>query len=268
MCIPDKLYIYYLKGKLKQDIISEDYIGCWHEAGDSFLFFQKKSDHIVDELVASDNRLELKDIFEVDYFDWIGGKIETFGIGDIRIIPVWDKPKKLRDKDILLDPSVVFGSGTHNTTYNCLVALDYIYEKEKDLDSVLDLGCGTGILSLFCAKKGANKIFSVDLNPLAVKATKKNAKLNLLEEKILPIWGRAQDFFGIYTDVLVANMVFDVISVIVNIFNLKKYRWLIFSGLFLHQVPEIENILKGRGVSIVEIIGQESGWPTIMASSR
>lgn len=265
--VPDKLYIYYLKGKLTKDIPVDDYIGCWLEAGDSFLFFTKRHDELIDDLISSEKKLELKDTFEVDYFDWIGGKIETFGIGDIRIIPIWDKPKKLREKDILLDPSVVFGSGTHNTTYNSLVALDYIYEKNKELNSVLDLGCGSGILSLFCAKKGSSRIFAVDLNPLAVKTTKKNARLNFLEENILAIWGKAQDFLGIHTDLLVANIHYDVICGILNVYNLKKYKWLIFSGLFSHQLPEIENILKSRGINIVEIIGQENGWPTILAYS-
>ncbi len=103
--------------------------------------------------------LSLKDKFEMEYIEWLGGEIDTFDVGDVRIIPIWNRPSKLNNRDILLDPSVVFGAGNHETTYNSLLAIDWLF-KNNTIESVLDLGCGTGILSLFLRKiRGKNSPF-------------------------------------------------------------------------------------------------------------
>jgi len=268
MSYPDKLFIYYIRGKVTKEFDLPDYIGCWLESGDSFLFFSNPHDELIDELVEKDKKLELKDRFEVDYFDWIGGKIDSFEVGGIKIIPIWEDVNTINQEDIVLDPGVVFGSGQHATTHNCLIAIDYVFSKDRNIKQVLDLGCGTGILSLFCARLGAEKILAVDLNPLAVKAVKKNIILNKLEDKILPVWGSALDFSSIKSHLLVANMHFDVICQVTTLYNLNNFRWLILSGIFPHQLREIENILLQKGVYIDRVVGHSSGWPTIIGRQR
>ena len=266
--IPNKLYIYYIKGKLQADISCNSYLGCWVEDGDSFLFFSEPEDELIQRVIKKFSNLSLKDCFEVDYFDWIGGRIGIYEVGGIRIIPVWERVNNLREKDILLDPGVVFGVGNHATTYNCLMAIDFIFSKKINIDTVLDLGGGTGILSLFCAARGASKVLSVDLNPRAGQTIRKSIKLNNLEHKILSVQGRAQDFLYISSDLLVANIHYDVLKDLVILMESNKYKYLVFSGIFPSQVRDIIYEMKCRGTKILRVFGDDDGWPTILGIGR
>ncbi len=258
------LYIYYIKGKFKGNINKDTYLGCWFEEGDSFLFFSKNEDKEIKSIIKSQKDLILKDSFEMDYFEWIGGRFDSFYVGDVKIIPVWEKDSKIGEKDILLDPGVVFGAGNHETTYNCLLAINFLFSNKSPINRVLDIGCGTGILSLFCGKLGAREVFAIDLNPLAVKTTRKNVLLNKLDDKILPIWGRGEDFLDLKGELLVANIHYDVLSQIVNVINTNNFKWLVLSGIFPSRAREIESFLNLKGFKTIKIFGENSSWPAIV----
>ena len=86
---------------------------------------------------------------------------------------------------IILGSGRAFGSGEHETTSSCMEELENI---PIILNSkVLDVGCGTGILSIAAARMGARYVTAIDLNPRAIKATGKNIKLNNVEKKIIPL---------------------------------------------------------------------------------
>ncbi len=258
---PSSLYIYYIKGRFSSPINSPSFLGTWEEEGESFLFFSRPESELV-ERALEEEKLVLQDSFKVDYFEWIGGRFEEIAIGDVRIVPIWES-KRLRDGDILLDPSVVFGAGNHPTTYNCLEALNILFSLER-IDSVVDMGCGTGILSLFCAKKGASGIFALDLNPLAVKTAWHNIRLNGFEDRILPVRGRAQDFTYLPVDLIIANIHFDVLLQLMEERAFFQKRFFILSGLFPSHIMDIRQRLLNGGARIFGIVGMESGWPTIV----
>ena len=102
----------------------------------------------------------------------------------ILILPAWlDIPEKfLARKIIRLDPESAFGTGSHPSTRLCIEALD---NDPPVGQTIADLGCGSGILSITALKLGAKSTFSVDTDSLAISATKTNSALNDLDEKTL-----------------------------------------------------------------------------------
>ncbi|CBG39480.1 50S ribosomal protein L11 methyltransferase [Helicobacter mustelae] len=146
--------------------------------------------------------------------------------GGFYIRPSWVAPKKDLE-NLIIDPALAFGSGHHATTAMCIEFLNSLDLREK---KCLDVGCGSGILSLVAKKRGAN-VFLCDTDALAVIESKKNFALN--GEQIDQIWeGSIKDEERVY-DVIVANILADVIKILYNDFSkaLKSGATLILSGI-------------------------------------
>ncbi len=122
--------------------------------------------------------IEDKD-WEQDYknsvsLQWIGESI--------CICPSWLQPPESAVAPIILDPGLAFGTGTHATTRLCLQWLESIDLNGK---TVIDFGCGSGILALACVRLGAEKVYAIDIDPQAIIATNANAEKNNLADKII-----------------------------------------------------------------------------------
>jgi len=91
------------------------------------------------------------------------------------IVPSWHQPPQPEALNILLDPGLAFGTGTHPTTALCLNWLDKADVKDK---YVIDYGCGSGILAIAAALLGAKQVIGIDIDPQALEATQENAKRN------------------------------------------------------------------------------------------
>lgn len=99
---------------------------------------------------------------------------KPFAVGNIGITPVWEKSQQTK-LEIKIDPGQVFGSGTHETTKLCLIQLqDMKLEGQK----VLDVGCGSGILSIAASMLGAKKVVGTEIDPEATRLSEENAKAN------------------------------------------------------------------------------------------
>ncbi len=98
-------------------------------------------------------------------------------IGRVVITPSWAPAEPARDGDVViaLDPGMAFGTGLHPTTRGCLAMLQ---EVDPMPEAVLDVGCGSGVLSLAAAKLGARRVMAIDTDPLAIEATRQNAARN------------------------------------------------------------------------------------------
>ena len=109
-------------------------------------------------------------------------------IGERLLIrPLWiDMDLDAGDIEIALDPGMAFGTGTHPTTQLCLEALERLIRPAQE---VLDLGSGSGILSIAAAKLGARRVLALDIDPIAVEATRDNAEANGVAEKIIAAHG-------------------------------------------------------------------------------
>jgi ribosomal protein L11 methyltransferase len=164
------------------------------------------------------------------------------------------------DRAVLnIEPGAAFGTGTHETTRLCLETLDKII---KDGDTVLDIGCGSGILAISAMLLGAKEGFGVDIDPLAVKIAAENGKMNNFTEPQLQfVCGDLADKVTKKYDVVVANIVADIIilfSTQVRAF-MKPGAKFIASGIIDSRADEVVFALQNAGLILKERI-EENGW--------
>ena len=125
------------------------------------------------------------------------------------IRPLWEEADPQGRAVLSIEPGLAFGSGTHETTRLCLEALENYVTEET---TVLDVGCGSGILSIASLLLGAKKAVGVDIDALAVKTAKENGEVNgFSEPKYTVLEGNLTDKVSGKFDVVVANIVADVI---------------------------------------------------------
>ena len=144
-----------------------------------------------------------------------------------------------------IDPSMAFGSGYHATTRGCLTLLDKLFQ---DLipQTVLDLGTGTGVLSIACLRMGAKNAFCIDYNNLSTDTAKKNRSLNGFDQNMHLWMGDVRDFLHIPADLLIANLHFQVIDQITDREDFYSKRYYILSGLLGHEGHLIEEKLQKK----------------------
>lgn len=173
-------------------------------------------------------------------------------IGERLLIrPQWIELEPADDViEIALDPGMAFGTGTHPTTQLCLEALESLIPPAQE---VLDLGAGSGILSIAAAKLGARKVLALDIDPIAVKATRENAATNGASERITSLEGSlgcvmtsARRF-----DLVIVNILARVILQLAEQGLGQVVRpggRAIFSGIIKTQVADVEAALRGTGL--------------------
>jgi len=157
------------------------------------------------------------------------------------ICPTWHKPPEPHATNIMLDPGVAFGTGTHPTTQLCLQMLS-----ETDLanKTVIDYGCGSGILAIAALKLGAQKVVAVDIHEQALEATEQNASTNELLDKIIIC--HPDKLTNEPVDVIVANILAEPLIKLAGtiIRLLKPQGQLILSGLLTEQSDEVKKAYK------------------------
>jgi len=247
------------------DISGIGFIGNWEEDGFSFLFFSRPSRATVDELLEKHPSLTLIDEYYMTYNEWQGGAIAPFRAGQFLIVPPWQRESEIlsEEKLILLDPGVVFGTGTHSTTNDCLEALEIVFSRE-DIKSVLDLGTGTGLLALAAAALGCRKILAVDFNLLAVKTARRNIELNGFEDRLMAVHGKAEDLIFCPADLLIANIHYDVMKHLITSEWFLQKRMFILSGLLRSQAGHVLSLLSQYPVKIIKKWEREGIWHTYL----
>ncbi len=265
----DNLYIYYIEGVISSNdeklFISHDFLGNWVEEDSSFLFFSIPADEVVKSALKNNQHAKLIDMYKMTYEQWHGDRIEPYTIENLLISPPWNKPSNDEDtfQHILLDPGVVFGTGKHTTTEDCLAILNNLLEKEN-ISSVMDIGSGTGLLSVGAAMLGAEKVFACDFNFLAAKTTLNNAILNSLENRMIVAQAKGEDFINIDSDIVVANIHYDVMKDIIETKGFLEKKWFILSGLLRTQAQIILSSLADKPVTIIEHRCPDGIWNTIL----
>ena len=268
---PDtKLFIYYIDGIVPAHLTIDaaDFIGNWVEEDFSFLFFTQPAQEAVRQVLADFPELKLLDDYEMTYAEWQGGIIEPVRIGRFLLNPTWIKASPgTGDIAITLDSGVVFGNGTHPTTQACLEAIDIACSGTKT-KTMLDLGTGTGVLALAGAKLGCDKIIAVDYNYLATQTARLNVSLNGLEEHILVINGRAEEHLGVATDLLVANIHYEVMKDLVRTTGFLNQKWFVLSGLLRSEAEKISQFLATQPVLILKRWNQDDIWHTMLGITK
>jgi ribosomal protein L11 methyltransferase len=258
-----ELFIYYLEGLLREDPSDlKHFIGNWQEDGFSFLFFSEPSLDQVQDLVRVSPLLRFIDHYQMSYDDWVGDKVTPFCTDRFFISPPWDSTiapsSKLR---IILDPGVVFGTGAHPTTRDCIEALELAFQLQP-VSSALDLGTGTGILAIAATRLGCPLTLAVDMNRLAAKTAERNIRRNHLAQAVLAVQGSADDFIHIHADLLIANIHYDVMKRLICSGGFLDKKMFILSGLLRSEAADIENRLRQLPVQILNKWVRDGIWYT------
>ncbi len=207
-----------------------------------YLFFTAPEDSYVSNILPDDaswNR------YEILYKDWQDGVPETgFWSGDL-FFAAADYKGPIHDC-ILLDPSVCFGDGAHPTTLSCLEFLQDIIT-EKTIGTMLDLGAGTGILSLAAARLGVGRILAVDKNDLAYGTTLENVNINGMQNIIYVKKGEARIFIDNPFDLVIANLPFSVLRDLIPLKNSALHTTWIISGINEYQAITLKDLFHDQG---------------------
>ena len=211
--------------------------------------------------------------------DWINNWKEffhSFTIDDILIKPTWEELEE-GDKDKILieiDPGVSFGTGKHETTQLCIRQLRK-YIKEKD--EVLDVGCGSGILSIVSLKLGAGHVTGTDIDDACLTSTYENMEVNHLDRSFGTFYmgnliddTKLQETVGTEKyDIVVANILADVIIPMAPVIpdRLKAGGIFITSGIIDFKEQEVKEAIERTGLEIVEITHQGE-WVSITAKKQ
>lgn len=178
------------------------------------------------------------------------------------ICPSWETPPDPTAVNVLLDPGLAFGTGTHPTTALCLEWLDQHSEKLAG-QTLIDYGCGSGILAIAAVKLGASQVWAVDMDPQAVFATGENAQKNAVAANIQAVL--PDQLPTLLADGLLANILANPLISLASTFAnyLKPGAWLVLSGILKEQAGEVEEAYR-RLFDIMEVV-ERDGWVRMVA---
>ena len=181
------------------------------------------------------------------------------------VIPEWEKCDPKGRVTVTLNPGLTFGTGSHATTRLCLRTLDKLVQGGE---TVLDLGCGSGILSIAALRLGAKSAFACDIDDKCVDVAYENAALNGIGKDTYTVrWGNVlsdqqlrREMGGGY-DIVVANIVADVIIALSTEVrpHLKQGGYFLTSGIIDDRAEEVAAALRSAGWEILETNSNE-GW--------
>lgn len=175
------------------------------------------------------------------------------------IVPVWETYRKQPGEvTVLMDPGMAFGTGTHETTRLCAALLE---EYVRPGCTVLDVGCGSGILAICASKLGAASCFACDIDPNAVRIASENAALNRTPNVTCAVSDLLAGVPDAQFDVCVANIVADVIIRMASDIGafMKPNGVLIVSGIIEERAGEVTRVLAENGFALADS-RRENGW--------
>jgi len=212
---------------------------------------------------------EISQVKEENWADsWKEGYDPTIIGEKLAVCPSWMEcklDKRLDGRKIIsIDPGMAFGTGLDVTTRLCLEAMESIDAKTR---SILDIGCGSGILAIGALLLGAQSALGVDIDEVAVKTAKENAELNGVSNQSEFICGNPADIVKSTYDIVCANISADVILLLMPEFPkfLNHGGTLILSGIIKDREQEITSTLQNIGLSIIDF-KDEKGWVCIVAT--
>ncbi len=274
----EQLIIYNFDGVPAPDGVletDERFLGTWVEEDTSFIFFSSPALSLVEQIKIKNPDISLVETYEMTCEQWHGDKIEPYFVESLCIAPPWDRPEKGEKgekwensdtKEILLDPGVVFGTGRHQTTEDCLTLIHRLCTREK-IGTVLDIGTGTGLLALGAAALGCHMVLACDFNLLAVKTTLKNIRLNQFERKVLAFQAKGEEVICLPCDLLVANIHYDIMRHLIEHPSFLEKKYFILSGLLNSETTKVMASLAQKKVHVIERRCPDGIWNTLLGKA-
>jgi ribosomal protein L11 methyltransferase len=261
------LHIYYLKGVLSlHQGFPDGFIGNWEEDGFSFLFFLGPVDSFIDNLIQKSDDLELFDHLTMTYGQWQGGSQAMVKAGSLTFIPAsMELPPGALERTLRLDAGVVFGDGMHPTSLTCIKAMEQVCADEQ-INTMLDLGTGSGVLALAAVAFGCTRVVAVDNNLLAARTARRNVVLNDFEKQLVVVTGLAEEFTSLPADLLVANIHYEIMCRIIQTNGFLQKKRFILSGLLHREAEDIISLLSDKPVVILDRWQTGELWQTILGA--
>lgn len=183
-------------------------------------------------------------IEHIDRSSWETWKkrLKMVKVGNVCITPPWD-PDRHDDNKLLvvINPSMAFGTGHHETTKLCIKYIESLSDN-KNLNTTLDVGCGSAILSIVAVKLGIRKAVCFDTDLTAIKEAKENLVRNKVENRVISFCGSIQSIRGTY-DIIAANITLETLLSMRNEFKarISPRGFLILSGILVTQKRQLIN---------------------------
>lgn len=181
------------------------------------------------------------------------------------IVPTWEDYTPVSSDELIieLDPGMAFGTGTHPTTVMCIQALERTVTPG---DLVVDVGTGSGVLSIAAALLDAKRIQSLDLDEVAVQSAKQNVELNKVQDKVSVSQGNLLDGVKEQADIVVANILAEVIMRFTDDVAkvVKPGGYFIASGIIQTKKQDVKEAIIASGFTVEETILMED-WVAIIA---
>lgn len=209
--------------------------------------------------------IELTSVREEDWSNTWKKYYKPMKVSDrIVIKPSWETYNKKKGQVILtLDPGKAFGTGTHETTMLCMQAIDQYIRPDH---SLIDIGCGTGVLSIGALLLGAKAATAIDLDGNAVEIARKNAQINKVLDRMTLVHGNLLDEIEGSYDIVVANIIADVIIELSQYVTnyIKAGGLFISSGIIHERLDEVIEQIESVGL-IIEKVAKMGEWAMVVS---
>jgi ribosomal protein L11 methyltransferase len=198
--------------------------------------------------------LSCRIVHEADWANAWKAHFPVMRIGRRVVIrPTWRRHRRQPDDIVLaLDPGMAFGTGLHPTTRLCLAALEGLADRGSIAGArVLDVGSGSGILSIAAARLGASSVLAVDVDPIAVEASIANARRNRVVRRVRVREGSAPTGEGPF-DVVLANLIASLLVTLADglVEDVRPGGTLLASGIFANREAEVVAAFEARGLTV------------------
>jgi len=221
---------------------------------------------------SPDARARILRCRRIEKKDWAAGWKDGFPPEKVSahfwVIPPWQTPSLPDDAvPMILEPGQAFGTGKHQTTRHCLEFLEEIAQPQGGLPrAFLDVGCGSGILSIAARRLGATRVLGLDIDPDALTVARRNLGLNQLSAEILLVNGSMACCRAEF-DLIAANL--DATTLLRHREplwkSLKRGGFAILSGMLAEEAPRVLALFKEAGFHLIaEKEDNEEGWATVL----
>lgn len=251
-----------------------DPMGPWRIEGFSGEMFDKAAVETAVSIMASAVGVETPTLTFGTYEpkDWVSENLRSFkpiSVGRFFVHGShWDEEIPVAKTALQVDAGLAFGSGEHQTTKGCLAAIDWLAKRGQRYNA-LDMGCGSGILGMACAKTWRCPVMMADIDAASVRVARENAKTNKVADLVTAIYSngfqdsRIRD--GGYYDIVCANILARPLRAMAHELTntLSENGVVVLSGLLAHQEQFVLSAYREVGLSLIKRFKVES-WTTLV----